>query len=100
MATNLWETRRSERGMSLIIVGAGFMALMAASMLAIDVGMLMTARSQSQNAADAGALAGAVALALNDYADHSPTGPAVKGAIAAAKANVVMGAQGSVEAPD
>ena len=46
--------------MSLIIVGAGFMALMAASMLAIDIGMIMTARSQSQNAADAGAMAGAV----------------------------------------
>jgi Flp pilus assembly protein TadG len=37
----------------------GFMAFFAASTLAIDVGMFMTARSQAQNAADAGALAGA-----------------------------------------
>ena len=41
------------------------MAFVAASMLAIDVGMLMTARSQAQNAADAGALAGATALAFD-----------------------------------
>ena len=36
-------------------------------MLAIDVGMLMTARSQAQNSADAGALAGAIALIYDDY---------------------------------
>ena len=47
--------RDDERGSTLIIVGAGFMALMAATTLAIDVGMFMTARSQAQNAADAGA---------------------------------------------
>src|SRR5438067_13462721 len=100
MASPLHESRRSERGMSLVIVGMGFMAFMAASMLAIDVGMLMTARSQAQNSADAGALAGAVALALNDYNDHSATGPAVTGAIAAAKSNSVMGAQVSVGPAD
>jgi Flp pilus assembly protein TadG len=47
--------------------GIGFMAFFAASTLAIDVGMFMTARSQAQNSADAGALAGVTALVFNDY---------------------------------
>jgi len=42
--------------MTLLFVGMGFMTLLAATTLAIDVGMFMTARSQAQNAADAGAL--------------------------------------------
>ena len=45
-----------------MFVAVGFMGFFAASMLAIDVGMLMTARSQAQNSADAGALAGACEL--------------------------------------
>ena len=53
------------------------MAFLGASMLAIDVGMLMTARNQAQNSADAGALAGATALVFDDYDDRSATGPAV-----------------------
>jgi Flp pilus assembly protein TadG len=57
----LRRVRRDERGFSLVTVGFGFMGLFAASMLAIDVGMLMTARTQAQTAADAGALAGATA---------------------------------------
>jgi Flp pilus assembly protein TadG len=85
--------------MSLIIVGMGMMAFMAAGMLAVDVGMLMTSRAQSQNAADAGAFAGAIALAYNDYTDRSATGPAVIGAIAAAKANTVMHEEVSIN-PD
>ena len=53
------------------------MAFITASMLAIDVGMLMTARSQAQNAADAGALAGATALVYDSWDRPSPAGPAV-----------------------
>jgi Flp pilus assembly protein TadG len=86
--------------MSLIIVGMGMMAFMAASMLAVDVGMLMTSRAQAQNAADAGAFAGAIALAYNDYDDRSASGPAVTGAIAAAKANSVMNQEVSVTPAD
>ena len=47
------------------------MAFLSASMLAIDVGMLMTSRSQAQNSADAGALAGATALVFNNYDDRT-----------------------------
>ena len=92
--------RHDERGMSLVIVGMGMMAFMAAGMLAVDVGMLMTSRAQAQNAADAGAFAGAIALAYNDYNDRSASGPAVTGAIAAAKANTVMHQEVSVTPAD
>jgi putative Flp pilus-assembly TadE/G-like protein len=91
---------RDERGISLVYVGAGFMAFMTASTLAIDVGMLMTARNQAQNAADAGALAGAISLAFNSYTNRSSTGPAVQAAINAAAANPVIGASVSVNASD
>jgi Flp pilus assembly protein TadG len=86
--------------MSYVFIGMGMMAFLSASMLAIDVGMLMTSRNQAQNAADAGALAGATALVFNDYDDRSPSGPAVTHSIAAAKANAVMGEDVSVEVPD
>jgi Flp pilus assembly protein TadG len=93
---------RNERGMTLVFVGLGFMAFLAATMLAIDVGMLMTARNQAQNSADAGALAGAVGLGFNDYNDRTPTGPAVTSAISAATtgANGVMYSPASVSPAD
>ena len=88
--------RRDEDGFSLVFVGLGFMGFLSATMLAIDVGMLMTARSQAQNAADAGALAGATSLAFDDWDDRSATGPAVLNAIAAAEANKVISGTVSV----
>jgi Flp pilus assembly protein TadG len=98
--TRLRKFATDESGFSLVFVGLGGLALVGASMLAIDVGMLMTARSQAQNSADAGALAGAIALAYDDWDDRSPTGPAVVRAIATSQANKVMGAQVSVTPPD
>jgi hypothetical protein len=62
--------------------------------------MLMTARSQAQNSADAGALAGATALVYNDYDDRSASGPAVTNALAASRGNQVMSATVSVTVPD
>ncbi|HET7699176.1 MAG TPA: pilus assembly protein TadG-related protein [Vicinamibacterales bacterium] len=89
-----------ESGFSLVFVGLGFMGFMAASMLAIDVGMLMSARSQAQNSADAGALAGATSLAFDDWYDRTPSGPAVVNAKATAKANLVQGGVPTVEDAD
>ncbi|MGE5246236.1 MAG: TadE/TadG family type IV pilus assembly protein [Betaproteobacteria bacterium] len=85
-----------ERGMSLVFVGLGMMGFLAATTLAIDVGMLMTARTQAQTSADSGALAGATALAFNDFNDRSPSGPAVQSTVNSALANVVIGAPVSV----
>jgi Flp pilus assembly protein TadG len=98
--TRLQRLVREEEGFSLVFVAVGFMGFLAVSMLAIDVGMLMTARNQAQNSADAGALAGATALFYNDYDDRTATGPAVTNALAAALANNVMGAQVSVTPAD
>src|SRR5262249_33455994 len=78
----------------------GFLSFLTATTLAIDVGMFMTARSQAQNAADAGALAGATALAFNSFTNHSATGPAVVGAVNTAKTNLVIGQAPSVTTAD
>jgi len=86
----LQHLRRDERGMSFVFVGVGFLAFVAATTLAIDVGMFMTARSQAQTAADAGALAGVTALVFDDYDDRSAGGPAVLSAINTALFNGVM----------
>lgn len=100
MKTTLNRLYRDERGMSFVFVGVGFMAFLAATTLAIDVGLFMTARSQSQNAADAGALAGAVALYYDDYNNRSASGPAVQNALIAARANEVIGAPVNVTPAD
>ena len=92
--------RQDERGMSFVFIGIGFMAFVAASTLAIDVGMFMTARSQAQNAADAGALAGATALVFNDFDDRSTGGPAVQSAVNTSLANSVIGAAPSTTPSD
>lgn len=89
-----------ERGFSLIFVAIGLVGFLACTTLAIDVGMFMTARSQAQNAADAGALAGATALAVNSFTDRSPSGPAVQNAIGVASANQVMSGVVSVQPDD
>jgi hypothetical protein len=62
--------------------------------------MLMTARGQAQTAADAGALAGAVALAIDDFDDRSATGPAVLAAVNTAMENDVLREAVSVEPAD
>lgn len=86
--------------MSFIYVGMSFMAFFAATTIAIDVGMFMTARSQSQNSADAGALAGATALVFDDYDNRSASGPAVTSAISTALGNDVIHSDVSVMASD
>jgi Putative Flp pilus-assembly TadE/G-like len=94
--------RHNERGMSLVLISVGLLGFLAATTLAIDVGMFMTARSQAQNAADAGALSGVIALYFNDWDDRSADGPAVQSALNTARqtGNEVMGAAVSVTPPD
>ena len=92
--------RRDESGMSYVFIGMGMMAFLSASILAIDVGMVMTARNQAQNSADAGALAGATALVFDDFANRSASGPAVTSALAGARVNQVMRETVSVQPSD
>jgi len=87
---------RDERGFSLVTIGLSLMALFGATMLAIDVGMLMWSRTQAQVSADAGALSGATALVFNSFTDRSASGPAVTSAINTARLNQVQGAAPSV----
>jgi Flp pilus assembly protein TadG len=91
MLKRLQRFRDDERGMSFVFVGIGFMAFMAATTLAVDVGMFMTARTQAQTSADAAALSGVTALVYNNWDDRSVTGPAVQSALSTAQQNGVMG---------
>jgi Flp pilus assembly protein TadG len=81
-----------ERGAILVQVTVMMLGLLAFSVLVIDYGILWSSRRQAQNAADAGALAGAIGLAFDDPTDFTNTGPAKQSAHAAAIANVVFGA--------
>jgi Putative Flp pilus-assembly TadE/G-like len=100
MTTRMRHLRDDERGMSLVFVCVGFTSLLAATTLAIDVGMFMNSRNQAQNSADAGALAGAVALAYDSYTNRTAGGPAVLSAIHTAEANTVAAATVSVVPAD
>jgi hypothetical protein len=53
---------KSERGAILIMTAITLFALIAFSAIVVDYGILWSARAQAQNSADAGALAGAIAL--------------------------------------
>ncbi len=55
------KTVRSERGQALILIVFGMMALVSLTALAVDGGMTFADRRQAQNAADAAALAAALA---------------------------------------
>lgn len=61
------QTRKSERGATMVIVALSMAALFGFLALAIDLGMLYVAHSDAQRAADAAALAGASA-----FLDNSP----------------------------
>src|SRR5262245_18459360 len=99
-SNRLRKLARDEEGFSLVFVALGLLAFLSASMLAIDLGMLMTSRNQSQNSADASALAGATALVYDNWNDRSPSGPAVQNALAAGRSNRVMGATVSINPVD
>jgi Flp pilus assembly protein TadG len=83
--------KSSERGAILILVAVTLAALMALGAFAVDYGILWMARAQAQNAADSGALAGAVALSLDDKTWPIPAGGiAEQSATTAVALNPVM----------
>ena len=61
--------RRGQRGAVLVHVAVAMSGLLAFSALTIDLGSLWVARGQAQNAADAAALAGGIALAYVNPTD-------------------------------
>jgi len=89
--------RSSERGAVLMFVAVAILMLSAFLTFVIDHGIMWVSRGQAQNAADAGALAGAVARAFDDNADLSTTGKAYLNALQTAQANPVWGGAGVAE---
>jgi Flp pilus assembly protein TadG len=81
----------SERGAILVHVAVGLMMLIALSAFTVDYGLYWLGRGQAQNAADSGAIAGAIGLAYDSATDTSDTGPAKVSAWTAARANVIAG---------
>lgn len=83
-------TLRSEKGAIFVQLGISLFVLMAFNVFVLDFGMMWIGRRQAQNAADAGALAGAVARGYDDF-DNPPlsTGLAAQSAQQVAAANLV-----------
>jgi hypothetical protein len=61
----------NERGAVLILVAVAVFTLVAFSAIVVDYGILWASRGQAQTAADAGALAGAIAFAGNASNAHA-----------------------------
>jgi hypothetical protein len=81
---------RSERGAVFVQVGIAAFVLVAFNVFVLDYGMMWVSRRQAQNAADAGALAGAVARGYDDFdSPPSSTGYAAQAATQVALANQV-----------
>ncbi len=82
---------RAQEGAVFVQVGIALFVLMAFNVFVLDYGMLWVARGQAQNAADAGALAGAVARGFDDFDinPHSRHSVAARSASGVAQANSV-----------
>jgi hypothetical protein len=87
----------SERGAILIQVAVASIVLIAFTMFVVDYGIMWVSRGQAQNAADSGALAGAVALAFDDFDDRTADGPAKQAALNFALSNKVFGEDPDVQ---
>lgn len=86
----------SERGTTLVHVAVALVTLMGMLAFAVDRGIVWVSRGQAQNAADAGALAGAVARAWDEASDPPASGGlAETAALSVAGANTVWGIAGS-----
>ena len=87
----------SQAGAVLIHVAIALLGLVAFSAFAVDYGIMWVSRGQAQTAADAGALAGALALAYDSPSDFAG---AKEKARAVAIANMVFGAAPDVQLAD
>jgi Flp pilus assembly protein TadG len=75
----------------LLNLAVGLMVFIGMLAFVVDYGVMWVGRGQAQNAADAGALAGAVAMALdtNGWTDRTETGPARAAALRMAQSNAI-----------
>jgi len=82
----------------LLNLAVGVMVFIGMLAFVVDYGVMWVGRGQAQNAADAGALAGAVAMALdtNGWTDRTETGPARAAALRMAQSNAIWSATPSV----
>lgn len=81
----------SDRGAILVHVAFLVLVLVAFTTFVVDWGVLWLSRGQAQNSADAGALAGAIALAFDDPDDLTDTGAGKQNAYALTQGNLVYG---------
>jgi len=86
---------RDERGQALVIMVFALIGLLAFVALAIDGGNTLTERRRAQNAADAGALAGARTLWLQRAAANEFETPVLQAINTAAEANGLDDSDGS-----
>jgi len=75
------------------------MVFIGVTAFVVDYGVMWVGRGQAQNAADAGALAGAVAMAFdaNGWTDRTPTGPARASALRMAQIHSIWGQPPNVD---
>ncbi|HQX82622.1 MAG TPA: pilus assembly protein TadG-related protein [Vicinamibacterales bacterium] len=86
----------NERGAILVHVAFALLAVMALSAVVTDFGVLWVGRRQAQNSADAGALAGVIALAFDSPSSVTDTAAARQSAATVAQRNFVWGQAPSV----
>jgi len=88
----------SDHGAMLLNLAVGVMVFIGMLAFVVDYGVMWVGRGQAQNAADAGALAGAVAMALdtNGWTDRTETGPARAAALRMAQSNAIWSQTPSV----
>src|SRR5215472_2723130 len=89
---------RSQRGMTLMVVCLLLIAFLGIAALCIDLGVLYTARTSAQHAADSAALAGAFTFVNSPNAIQPAA--AQEAAIAAAGTNKILGQTVSIKAGD
>lgn len=89
--------RQRERGTTVPLVAVSIVTLFALAALAIDVGILFTARTSAQHSADAAALAGAYTF-LNTSAVQPDA--AIGAAVTMANQNAILGQNVAITAAD
>jgi Putative Flp pilus-assembly TadE/G-like len=86
MDNNSFNTRKRERGQTIILVAVALLALLSMAALAIDIVTLYVARSEAQRAANAAAIAGAKMFTTSGFTSVQGGGapPVTQGAACAA----------------